>query len=223
MDQPASCVTAIWSGGSWNRDNVILFSPGAESNRQGSAFTGLMRVSSAGGAPTVVTTADPSMTDLRHRWPQFLPTDVISSTQSCQAWAVKVNLSRRSSVELTDTAAAAARFFRLILQASLAFGHLLFARGDTLMARPFDSDVRQFTGDAFPVAQRVSREGSRYVGASASANGTLVYALDSSRTTRALTWFNRAGRALATLGEASPTSPLRFHPTKNTLHSLWVT
>ena len=64
---------------------------------------------------------------------------------------------------------------------SYASGHVLFARDETLMAQPFDPDARQPTGDAFPLAEHVSREGSRYVGASVSENGTLVYAQGGSR------------------------------------------
>ncbi len=52
-------------GGSWSRDNVILFTP--------STADGLMRVSSAGGAPAVVTTLDPATGETSHRWPHFLP------------------------------------------------------------------------------------------------------------------------------------------------------
>jgi Tol biopolymer transport system component len=72
------------------------------------------------------------------------------------------------------------------------------------MAQPFDPDVRQSTADAFPLAERVSREGSRYIGASVSENGTLVYARDGSLATTQLTWFDRAGRNLGTVGEAAP-------------------
>src|SRR5262249_40880876 len=51
-------------GGTWNRDNVILFSAVAGSVR---------RVSSAGGAPIDVTTPDPASGQTAHRWPHFLP------------------------------------------------------------------------------------------------------------------------------------------------------
>jgi hypothetical protein len=49
---------------------------------------------------------------------------------------------------------------------SYASGHVIFARDETLMAQPFDLETRQLRGDAFPLADRVTREGSRYVGAS---------------------------------------------------------
>ena len=60
------------SGGSWSRDNVILFAPGPSQ-------TGLLRVSSAGGVPTVATTLDqdgrrrrPPVAPLSARWPALL-------------------------------------------------------------------------------------------------------------------------------------------------------
>src|SRR5262249_2362649 len=49
-------------GGSWSRDNVIVF---------GSARAGLFRVSGAGGVPTAVTTLADG--EDAHRWPHFLP------------------------------------------------------------------------------------------------------------------------------------------------------
>ena len=54
------------NGGSWSRDNVILFAPGPSQ-------TGLLRVSSAGGNPTVATTLDKTAGEDVHRWPHFLP------------------------------------------------------------------------------------------------------------------------------------------------------
>jgi Tol biopolymer transport system component len=52
-------------GGSWNREGVIVFSPGA---------TGpLYRVSATGGEVTQLTTLDESRQETAHRWPYFLP------------------------------------------------------------------------------------------------------------------------------------------------------
>ena len=52
-------------GGTWSRDNVILFS-------SGTVGAGLSRVSSAGGIPTGVTRLDPATGESNHRWP-YLP------------------------------------------------------------------------------------------------------------------------------------------------------
>ena len=93
-----------------------------------------------------------------------------------------------------------------------ASGHVLFARSDTLMALPFDPDARKSTGDAFPLAEHVSTEGSRYMGASVSENGTLVYAWGGVQTAQQLTWFDRAGRAVGKLGEPAQYNSLALSP-----------
>ena len=69
------------------------------------------------------------------------------------------------------------------------------------MAQAFDPDGRQLAGDAVPVTARVSTERSRYVSASVSENGTLVYATGGSLDRHQLTWFDRAGKPLGTLGD----------------------
>jgi eukaryotic-like serine/threonine-protein kinase len=52
-------------GGAWNREGTILFSP--------DFFTGLFRLSSAGGTPVEVTKPDAARLESSHRWPLFLP------------------------------------------------------------------------------------------------------------------------------------------------------
>jgi dipeptidyl aminopeptidase/acylaminoacyl peptidase len=80
------------------------------------------------------------------------------------------------------------------------------------MAQPFDLDARRTTGDAFPLAEHVSFEGTRYVGASVSQDGTLVYAHSDAFAAVQLTWFDRGGRALATLGDAAPYFDIALSP-----------
>ena len=67
-----------------------------------------------------------------------------------------------------------------------------------------------------------AQEGSRYVGASVSENGTLVYATGR-RTDSAsqLTWFDRAGQVLGTLGDAARTPASRCHRTNAASRSRW--
>ena len=99
--------------------------------------------------------------------------------------------------------------FQADSSAAYASGYVLFAREQTLMAQPFDPASRTTTGDAFPLRERVGFEGSRYVSASVSQNGTLAYAPNAAPTQQTLIWFDRSGRTLGTLGEgglnASPT------------------
>jgi hypothetical protein len=184
---------------------VILFTPLTNGP--------LLRVSSAGGVPTVVTTLDPATGETNHRWPYFLPDGrhflYTASIGACCPPA-KPSTIRIGSLDPAD--AAVTLFQGAESSVSYASGHLLFRRDEILMAQPFDPDARQLKGDAFPLAEHVSWEGSRYVGASVSENGTLVYAHGFSQAATQLTWFDRAGRALATLGDTAPYVSLALSP-----------
>jgi eukaryotic-like serine/threonine-protein kinase len=191
---------AFGHGGSWSRDNVIVF---------GSGRSGLLRVSSAGGLPTAVTTR--ANGEDAHRWPHFLPdgrhflySAVFGSCcPPAKAGAIKVGS--------LDPAEPAVTLLEADSSAIYSSGHLLFAREETMMAQAFDPDARQLNGEAVPVIERVSREGSRYVSASVSQNGTLLYARGTADS-RQLTWFDRAGAILGTLGDGAPDVNLALSP-----------
>jgi WD40 repeat protein len=78
-------------------------------------------------------------------------------------------------------------------------GYLLFLRGTTLTAQPFDTETLQLAGDAFPVAEQVAMDFNNQVAASVSANGVLVYLSNLVRDNQ-LTWFDRSGKVLGTVG-----------------------
>jgi Tol biopolymer transport system component len=197
----------VGGGGTWNRENVIVFAPGTRG-------TGLFRVSSAGGTPAAITTLDATIGETNHRWPYFLPDGrhflytAVSGT-CCPAPIPAVI--RIASIDPSETATTLMRGYESA--ALYASGHLLFAAGDdTLMAQPFDPVTRQMKGDAFPVAEHVGTEGSRYVAASASGNGVLVYGRGSSQATTRLTWFDRAGKVLATVADPAAYLGLALSP-----------
>jgi hypothetical protein len=73
------------------------------------------------------------------------------------------------------------------------------------MAQPFDLRTRQLKGDAFPLAENVSYEASRYAGFSVSTTGTLVYGRGSSELLQ-LTWFDRTGKIVGKLTSRRPIS-----------------
>ncbi len=193
------------NGGSWSRDNVILFAPGPSQ-------TGLLRVSSAGGVPTVATTLDKTAGEDVHRWPHFLPDGrhffyTAVTGPCCPASTpsvIRIGSLDRPGSHLTLMQAESA--------VAYASGHLIFAHDQTLMARPFDPEAHQLLGEAFPLAERVSTEQSRYIGVSVSANGTLVYGQAGPDLARQLTWFDRSGRELGTLSEPALYSGLALSP-----------
>jgi len=187
-------------GGSWSRDNVIVF---------GSVRTGMFRVPSAGGVPTALTTLSDG--EDAHRWPHFLPDGrhffYTAVTGPCCP-APKPGVIKVGSIDQAEPAVA---LLEADSSATYTSGHVLFAREQTLMIQAFDPDARQLSGDAVTVTAPVSREGSRYVSASASETGTLVYAPGSS-SPQQLTWFDRSGKTLGTLGEAGIDVNLALSP-----------
>ena len=188
------CDVASGRGGTWNRDNVILFGP--------STTGALQRVSAGGGSPHEISTLDSEYGETAHRYPFFLPdgkhflyTAVVGSCcPTAKAARIKIGILDSPATETIAQLESAVTF---------ASGHLLYADAPSasLMARPFDEGTRQFRGDAFAVGSGVAYEGSRFASFSASSNGIVVYARGQSRLTTRLTWFDRTGRQLGTAGE----------------------
>ncbi len=204
------CDAPFGRGGSWSRDNVILFAAGEVGAGLGPEH--LWRVSSAGGVPVAVTNVDQAKADARHRWPHFLPDGrhfIYTELFGPPGTGAKPSTIKIGSLEPNE---ADVTLLQAESSAAYASGHVLFARDETLMAQPFDPETRQLAGGAFPVAERVSQEASRYIGASVSENGTLVYGSDDSLAVSELTWRDRTGRALGSVGGPAPYVDLALSP-----------
>ena len=198
------CDAPLGRGGTWSRDDVIVAST--------SLASGLVRVPAAGGATTVVTTIDPATGETNHRWPHFLPDGrhffYTASTGPCCPPS-QPSLIRLASLDSSEPVVTLLQTESSVAYAS---GHIVFARDQTLMAQRFDPEARQLKGDAFPVAEHVATEQSRYTSASLSENGTLIYGQDSLQAPTRLTWFDRAGHVLERLGDAASYVSLSLSP-----------
>ena len=112
-------------GASWGPDGKIVFAP--------LTVGGLSTVSTTGGSIETLTTLDPERDGKSHRWPSYLPGGkaLLFTSWTGGHYNVEVlsldNGNRRMLVE----DASYARY--------LETGHLVFARGNSLMAAPFDS------------------------------------------------------------------------------------
>lgn len=196
------CDVLAGKGGSWSRDNVILFADTATSK--------LRRIPAHGGVPLDL--KRPDADNSGHRWPHFLPdgqhflyTAVIGACcPPIQPAVVRVASLDAPEAATTLLQAESAAFF--------SSGHLLFLRDQTLMAQAFELTTRQPRGNAFPVAERVSSEGSRYLSASASDQGTLVFGQGGVPTIQRMTWFNRIGDTLGVLGDPTTYHSLALSP-----------
>ena len=182
--------------GSWSRDDVILFTGGSNA---------IARVHAAGGAPADVTRiAEGQQT---HMAPQFLPDG------RHFVYTVSAAGAREPGVFVTSLdGAQPIRLLGFSTNTAYANGHLLYMREATLMAQPFDAQRRSFSGDAVPLAEGVQMNPATGTGAfSASANGVLVYHTGSFAGTR-LTWFDRTGKPLGTIGEPKGYRDVQLSP-----------
>ncbi len=200
----ALCDATDGKGGTWNRDGVIVFAPSYNSP--------LHQVAEAGGESVAVTVMDAERKDNSHRHPRFLPDGnrflymARSASGSGEGHAVMVG-SLDGGVDRL--------FFRAPTAVEIASGHLLFVRDQTLMARPFDTEKVEFTGDPFPIAETVALLPSGAVVGiySVSQNGVLAFqAGDGSDGSFRLMWRDREGNELGAVGEPASYDELHLIP-----------
>jgi serine/threonine protein kinase len=180
-------------GGTWNGDGTIVFAP----------LPGgpLFRIPAKGGEPIAATRLDPRQTS--HRFPRFLPDGrhflVYVAGDPSTAGEYLASLDELEPRRLMPVDAAAV----------VAPGYLLFGRGETLVAQPFDAKKLELAGEPFQVADQVAFEylGQGAVGAwSASESGVIAYRTRTQSGNRKLIWFDRSGRSLEQPGDVgSPT------------------
>jgi Tol biopolymer transport system component/predicted Ser/Thr protein kinase len=176
-------------GGSWSRDGVIVFG--------GQPDTGLLQVPAAGGSPSAATSLDKTYQEITHRWPEFLP-DGKRFTYFIYAAAAG-----RSGLYLGELGSN--RKEMLVSGArrgAFALGHLFFARAGTLLALKFDAKRPGTPGDSVPVAERVWFHTGYFGHSSFSVARTGAIAFREGSPEKQLTWFDRSGKRLGSLGPA---------------------
>ena len=158
------CDAPIGFGGSWGPDDTIVYAPATGS--------GLSRVSAAGGAPTPVTQVNAQKGEFSHRWPEWLPDGkaVVFTVGSVGSW---------DEAQIVAQSLASGQQTVLVRGGTnphyLPSGHLMYAKGGTLLAVPFNAARLSTTGAASPVLDNVvqSFDGAAQVGAASS--GAVVY------------------------------------------------
>ena len=174
------------AGGTWNSDGIILVgSP-----------RGVYRISQSGGAAELVTRINPK--DSGYAYPQFLPDGQRFLYYSNTERAAYVgSLDGRVKEQLLAGVSAA----MYAPATASGGGYLLYVRDGTLMAQPFDSRTLKPTGDAFPVAEQLGGAyGGNIAFFSASPSGALAYRTGPFSSGYRLTWFDRGGQSLGTIG-----------------------
>ncbi|MGH9767418.1 MAG: protein kinase domain-containing protein, partial [Blastocatellia bacterium] len=195
-----------FSGRAWNREGVILLSGGPR---------GIMRISANGGAMTAVTTVDSSRGETHHTAPVFLPDGrhfifyILTSDPATRGtYLASLDGKEKNLLLPLDNPVVG-------LAANPGDGnevYLVFMRQGALLAQSFDFSRKKPVGEPMrlapqvKIATRVTRL-TNSVEASLSANGVLVLIEGnaneqgaSDNENQQLTWFDRAGKKLGTVG-----------------------
>ena len=180
-------------GGSWSSSGVIVYG----------TWGGMMTVSAAGGTPSLLIKRDVSRGSGVPALPSFLPGD--------RRFLYHVYGGPNAGIHLgsLDGGGGQSPSKPLVVGWPAAYaptagsgpGHILYLQADrTLMAQAFDASHGQLEGDPEPIAQGVN-----YF--TVSASGVLAY-VGGTAAAAQLTWFDRHGKILGTVGEPGMFQPL---------------
>jgi Tol biopolymer transport system component/predicted Ser/Thr protein kinase len=181
------CDAHNWYGGTWNRDGVILFS---SANK-------LYRVSDAGGAPALVAAPDTTRQELGYGLPQFLPDG--------RHFLFRVYMVAGSGYVAAGSldSPKTERLFDSATNALYALpGYLFYLNQATLVAQPFDANGLRITGPAVPISTGVGSLGAGGLAYfTVSQAGVLAFQTAPGGVTSQMTWYNREGVQLGTVGQ----------------------
>ena len=194
------CQTSDFRGGTWGPDDTILFA---------TMQNPIRRVAAQGGSPIPASILEPQ--GVSYRYPQFLPdgrhylySNIGTADQSGVYVGSIDDNDKKLVIRMNTTAVYAPP------------GYLLFADGETLFGQAFDAKRREVGGQPFLVAEHVGRSSASRSAISASRTGAIAYAGTLAESGR-LTWLDRSGKALNSLGQEGYYSDFRLSPDEKSL------
>jgi serine/threonine protein kinase len=185
------CDSVGGRGGAWSKEGVIVFSP--------STTQALLRVSAAGGTPEPASKLDLAQAENSHRWPSFLP-----DGKHFLYWSRNSRAGEPSVLYVGELGTLESKvLMKSETMAVYASGHLLFLRGQTLMAQPFNPSRLELSGEPVPVAEHVAISGATVRAMfSASNTGTLIYQSGDTSGGWNLVWWGRDGKQISSIPQS---------------------
>jgi Tol biopolymer transport system component len=184
-------------GGAWSRGGTILYAPAY-------IMSGLYRVPAAGGAPQAVTRLDATKGQETHRFPSFLPDGRHFLYHAGGLDPLQMDYEGPwDGIYVGSLDGGADRFLvRSDSEAQYTSSHILFMRQNTLFAVPFDPRSLAISGEPSVVVEDAERDLGRSKGGfTVSEGGTLAYHPGTQTSWTQLTWLDRSGRRLGSVGE----------------------
>ena len=203
------CDAPFGLGGTWNPDDVIVFSP--------AAGLPLHRVSASGGVPSALTTLDKAQEHYSHRFPSFLPDGrhFLYLARSAKPELSTLQVGSLDSAATTTVMASTMRA-QFVSPRWLAFQSDAVGGGASLLAtlflQPFDPERRELSGERRPLRQNVVVDEGGHGGYSFSDRGTIAYRAPSRVRQDTLNWFTRSGAFESTIGEPGDYTVPRLSP-----------
>ena len=206
------CDASNARGGTWNRENLILFSPSP------TGAVGIQRISASGGTPAAVI-----KNKAGSLYPVFLPDGhhflYVSLGTSEEGVGVYV-----SDLEGHEN--------RRVLNGTSAVvyesGHLLFLRENSLMVQAFDAVTAQTRGEAVPFGDSGSTTAAlSYLPVTASETGILIFARGGRFAGNQTVWYDRTGKHLASIGRIGTMTDPLISPNQKSLafgldRDIWI-
>ena len=203
------CDASLGATGAWNRDDVILFTP--KGGAPALSRVGVGRYTVAGHHIRYGERGHTTLVPLLSARRPALPL-LRSGQQERRAPPTRAaSMSARSIQREAST---------LLLQdgshAKYAEGYLIYLRGSTLMARPFDANRRELHGEAEPLAEQLQTTSGSVTGAAGaftvSETGVLAYQTGSGVVRSQLVWFDRGGKQTSLLGDQADYADVELSP-----------
>jgi Tol biopolymer transport system component len=184
--------------GTWNRDNVILFSQNGP----------IARVPAGGGTPQPITRIDAAAGVVRHSYPHFLP-DGRHFLFSADSPDMSKNTLQLGDLDSSETRTIGNLKWGA---AYLEPGNLVYETDGSLMIRPFDVASASWQGEQRVIANRVRQALLGTAAFTTSPNGTVVFDPGDGGGDTELVWVNRDGGVAGTFAKVPTVHTMALSP-----------